>query len=806
MKLEITSGTNVKGNLGLEGKDASIDAGSMSKLWGLLQDPYKNPIGAIVREYTSNAFDAHAEAEFIKNNILSKIRLEYPIYLTVPDEEIYTLQKNLQVFNDDAVHVSMHMDDTGHYWAVEDFGVGLSPQRVEDVFCSYLKSTKENTNNVIGAFGIGSKSGLSYADVFYIRARYNGVETLYMLRKGEVTPRLEIIMSGSTTERNGTEIKLYIKESDVYRFRTECQKQLSYFDNVYFSNCAVNNNYSLVKGEHWLKTSNVTPFEGLHICLGKVAYPIDWDNLRLPRINVDVALRFEIGDLEVIQTREDIRYTDATNEIIKKKIEAFKEEILRDYLSRKSFECHNLTDYYRSKGSIARVDYGNDTYNFDIELDSLNLLYPNVTFVPFEKVGIGHIDQAYLFNDYYVNKKITRSGLRASGAYYDVHRLLSVFNNHYCTYRIKNDHVPKKSRFIRYEEGKDVFLIRKRKYPSLKEYCTILKLKWEDKENWRLKIKTFQDEVQKHVISRTTSYERTKVSQEWLDAQKRNLQNRTKGKIVLQKGTISGWNRVELEKSSPEAMTNSLFVIGVKDQRSKLHEIGRFFDRNYSGNCNGRIEQKLYYRNFMNSRLFVATVAKTNLTYFENVKNLITVENFKTSKPFIKAITAHHLANTDKYRHILDIVNNFNPSIWNNVYTPVANAMKKVNEFIIGAGGIGYDGELSSFMQSGYQFVKENNLFDKQIMDEVNFIQKYLDNIPLIEYINWEEATPEVSTSIIKGIYMHNALMPLKEKKKVNAYYYVAYNAEELEWMDQKDSSLLEFINLKNTELCQLKH
>ena len=136
----------------------------------------------IVREYVSNSFDAHAEADFIKNNDISSIRNEYSIYNDVSDEEILKLKSHLEVFDNDAVHVKIAKDDSGWYWSTQDFGVGLSPSRVKDVFCSYLKSTKEDSDNVIGAFGIGSKSGLSYADIVYIQTRYNGNINIYYVK------------------------------------------------------------------------------------------------------------------------------------------------------------------------------------------------------------------------------------------------------------------------------------------------------------------------------------------------------------------------------------------------------------------------------------------------------------------------------------------------------------------------------------------------------------------------------------------------------------------------------------------------
>ena len=80
MKLNKDKQINYDSSMVLEGHDANISATDMHKLWDLLQNPYKNPIGAIVREYVSNSFDAHAEADFIKNNDISSIRNEYSIY------------------------------------------------------------------------------------------------------------------------------------------------------------------------------------------------------------------------------------------------------------------------------------------------------------------------------------------------------------------------------------------------------------------------------------------------------------------------------------------------------------------------------------------------------------------------------------------------------------------------------------------------------------------------------------------------------------------------------------------------------
>jgi len=154
MKLETKKQIEFATNSSFESIDATISSTDMHKLWDMLQNPYKDNIGSLVREYVSNSFDSHAEAMFIKEHSLEEIRAEYGIYNTVEDEELLLLKEHVEHCNNDAVVVSLEKDQTGWYWSTEDVGVGLSPTRVRTVFVNYLKSTKELSNTMIGALNI----------------------------------------------------------------------------------------------------------------------------------------------------------------------------------------------------------------------------------------------------------------------------------------------------------------------------------------------------------------------------------------------------------------------------------------------------------------------------------------------------------------------------------------------------------------------------------------------------------------------------------------------------------------------------
>lgn len=356
---------DVQGNLGFASKKASISSDDMGKLWDVLQNPYKNPIGAVVREYASNAWDAHKEA----GN------------------------------EDQPIRVSVDIDDSGWFWEVEDTGVGMSKERVDKVFSNWLKSTKEHTNDLIGAFGMGSKSGLSYSEVVHITTRHDGTEYYYLLRKGEDGPYIDTISESSTSESNGTKIRIYIKQEDYLRFAEESRKQLSYFPEVYYTGHSIStnlNNYKIIETTDYLirisnNNSNAeysvdAPYSYTHMAIGNVAYPIDWDSLGdLPSAlenftirfdKVPIALKFNVGDLDIIPTREDVKYTDKTKSAIKDKlfkvISAFESEyqdivsnpIIKEDLQEVKKLQDNEAYYYKSYSIGKDVEFVLDFSDF----------------------------------------------------------------------------------------------------------------------------------------------------------------------------------------------------------------------------------------------------------------------------------------------------------------------------------------------------------------------------------------------------------------------------------------------------------
>lgn len=291
---------------------------------------YQNPIGSIVREIASNCFDSHVEAgtELPSNPVIIK-----KTYDKVANQ---------------------------HYISFFDNGVGMSPERVENIYGMYFNSTKRSGNDQIGGFGIGGKSPLAYTDTFSVITRYNGIEYQYIIFKGKESPEIKDFTEMSTKKKNGTEVRIPIHSTDISRFQYEIKRQLYYFENIVyvgFDNDEELNTYNIYKGKHFLYRGDGYESQ-IHVCLGKVAYKISYSDLGINSYdnNISIGLKFDIGELTVTPNRESLQYNNETIEIIKDKLELAKQEII-DLLSKQYDNVQTLEQYYYSLNNFGYLSF-----------------------------------------------------------------------------------------------------------------------------------------------------------------------------------------------------------------------------------------------------------------------------------------------------------------------------------------------------------------------------------------------------------------------------------------------------------------
>lgn len=290
-----------------------IDKESTAHLMMVLSSNlYQNSIGSIVREYTSNAVDANIDA-----------KSENPV--------IVKIDQKLSEFS------------------VEDFGPGLDHDDFVNIISKYGKSTKRDKQDQLGFYGLGCKSAFSYTNSFYYICRKDGVERKYLLYKSEIGFNIDMLFEKQTTEKNGTKVVIPIKPYEQHLFIKEIRSQLAYFDNVFFDITSVDLNKDFkiyVDGD--IQRSTIYNRDEMHICLGRVNYPIDWSAIGLSRINLPIGIKFEL-DSGIFPTpnRESIIWNTNTKKLVVDRIKKVASHIVKKYNEKvKTFK--NIVEGYES--------------------------------------------------------------------------------------------------------------------------------------------------------------------------------------------------------------------------------------------------------------------------------------------------------------------------------------------------------------------------------------------------------------------------------------------------------------------------
>lgn len=278
------------------GAESKFNIAFSSKAFRVLSDGlYQDKIGSIVREISSNALDAHIAAG----------KREVPFI----------------------VHLPSRIEP---YFAVQDFGIGLSHDALMSIFTTYFQSTKDQSNDMIGAFGLGSKTPFAYTDAFTITSIHDGVSRNYSAFINEEDfPMLTLLGEEATDQGNGVTITVPVSNSDDYfAFRGAVQNQLKYFPvKPLVRNCG-GFSFPDIDAPVLVRTPEISLLDGKHganltAILGPVGYPINIHNLA-GKITADnygflntlteigAYLHFNIGEIAVVVSREGISYEKLT--------------------------------------------------------------------------------------------------------------------------------------------------------------------------------------------------------------------------------------------------------------------------------------------------------------------------------------------------------------------------------------------------------------------------------------------------------------------------------------------------------------
>ena len=311
----------------------SIDPKNLEFITTLLSSNlYSDPEQSFIREIVSNAWDSHVEAGTTDVPVIVRFR------------------------------------KSGAYWevAIRDFGTGLSPERFQEVYCNIGSSTKRDSNDFIGGFGIGKYSSLACSNTVYITSYYNGTAFLYVMVKSGNTITTNLVMEKPTEEKNGVEVTI----KNIYNIKPykKALRYIVFFPNVYIEGIDNENNTTKLKrfNNFAAASCRIDP----KILLGNVLYPCNESMLSseskdfLDNIEYSgIVIKFDVGEISITPNRESVIYSSDTVAKINKRISDAKKELDGMVAKRCNRDYDNLYELYLAVRSSIRYDPIDDSYS-----------------------------------------------------------------------------------------------------------------------------------------------------------------------------------------------------------------------------------------------------------------------------------------------------------------------------------------------------------------------------------------------------------------------------------------------------------
>lgn len=696
-----------------ESTKMEIDIDSHAFLMRMLSKFYSDAIGSLIRESASNALDSHREAG-----------IEEPII------------------------VALKQDNNGNWeFSVEDHGVGMDDKDVQNVISKYGKSTKRQSVNQLGAFGLGFKSSLAYTSSFYFIGRKNGVERKWMMYEGEdEINKIDLLHEKPTEERNGVKIIVPVKYGDRSNFESKIREQLAYFEHVYFEVPNIKNDFTIVRHQDF-QWSELATDNNLHINLDNVYYSLDYSKLGISRINFPVALRFSLTDgLFPLPARESIKYTPDAKAIILKKLEQVADYFVTKYNEsiKDTDKIEDIFSYYNT-GSRNVGGFGKTSWDVQLlkQYSKIKFIEPKLKGVEISDLSriflmkdslVREYDKVYEFRNGRFNTLKGKWSMQFN--YSDLSKKLYVFTEGLSFH---------KKAYLREQLGKGYynscyFVEKVRKTPLFPQggfknaaaknadnYTTILKLYNYPKSQWRQLIKEFQY-IQGLLTSKFIDADKIEIPQEWFDSKKKQ-----KVQIMTAKGTNIRRKKLEGELTAKIACDLERYVSGKECkfvpeviQMKDAHRNKKF--NIYTGTENTAKIDKLFtvvkkdkIQLLVLSDREMKNMSKVELHNWMNLEEFMKGEN----KAFKRIVTAYLINKLYKqYPSVFNEITSIN-LISTDLGAKVEILDNYKDSYYIGSGNV----ELYNAM---LEVAESKNLFDPTVYSTYKEVKKVIEKLPFL--------------------------------------------------------------------------
>lgn len=666
-----------------------IDADSHIFLMRMLSKFYSDGIGSLIRETASNALDSHRQAKST-NPIIVKF------------------EKNAG----------------GNYeFSVEDFGLGIDLDCVENVIKKYGKSTKRESKDQLGAFGLGFKSPLAYKSSFCFRGRKDGMERMWMMYESDDEQnKIDLLHEKPTKEKNGVKIIVSVDYYDRNNFITKIKEQLAYFENVYFNvndgYHSIPNDFVIYRGKDF-QYSELSTDRNMHLCLDNVYYPIDYDKLGIEAIRIPIGLKFSLTDgIFPIPNRESIKYTKEAKEIILKKISKVSDFFIEKYNKTLKEETDVFTVYNHYNYSLREVDIVNQGANGTRISHDVSCLekYASIKIANPTLKGVNKfpLERLTYLNDYLLGeyaKHYKLSNGRLSEIKY--RESVSIRDTSSSTFYIAHEKITAlKKDYVKSVSGSsNVYFLRKSKSFKLGKrssdystYYKMIELHKFPRSEWRELIKEYQHIISL-IVDRFVDLDKLVIPQDFIDARKKKKEEIIVERRKKLEGEITGKECKPLERyvhGKNSKLVPEIYDLSTMHQNKYISVYGKIDD--------APLMDKLFSVFNINKVRFIV-FSEREIKNLEEIKlhNWIEIKEFMKgeSKSFKRIVTAYLIRNLmQQNQYVFSRKETLN-EISTDMFDKISTLSSYSNNWWIG----GDEGIYKAMLE----VANANNLFDETI-------------------------------------------------------------------------------------------
>ena len=309
------------------------------------------------QQFITSDFTIKASAEAFRF-LSDKLYTDKPMAVI---REIYTNAYDVHIATKQDRSVEIHLPTYEEpFLSIKDFGCGLDEQGIRGLYSTLFESTKRETNEQVGAAGIGRISVLSYTDSFTVASRYNGTLYTYNIFIGKTgVPCVAKLSEEPTQEPNGLEVSCGVSLGDCNRFIEAARKFFRRTENLPKFNIEFfpNQIQYVAEGSGWkARRVNYGEQAGLVAVVGPVTYPASIPSSSVSSelhylLSANLDLFFNIGEVDVAMSRESLSLDESTIDKIIEKLRQIHDESTAK-LESELDKCANM---FRARKYIEKV-------------------------------------------------------------------------------------------------------------------------------------------------------------------------------------------------------------------------------------------------------------------------------------------------------------------------------------------------------------------------------------------------------------------------------------------------------------------